>query len=78
MTAAVAHRNLSATRRHDSVLLGNMGSGGPGHAAAPMQDASEPPICDHVELRNAQGLQTYALYWPNRFKLHCRALSLQG
>lgn len=47
----------------------NMGSSGRGLGAAPMRDASEPPICDHVELRSSQacqGLPTYALYWLNR------------
>ena len=43
-----------------------------------MQNASEPPICDHVELRNAQGLPTYAPYWPGWLKMHCRAFSLRG
>jgi hypothetical protein len=41
--------------------MGNMGSGGPGHAAAPVQEASEPPICDPVELRNAEDLPTYGV-----------------
>jgi hypothetical protein len=55
-----------------------MGSGGPGLAALPMQDASQPPACDHVELRNAQDLPMYALYWPNRSRCAAELSAYEG